>query len=715
MPSGTELKADHNDHVPSGNALEHVSPNSNGKPKPVGAETRGPTLSAQSSSPQPNSDADLETAKPTSAPQNTPEQSPDSGYLQSVQARAYGTKNDGRLAAEQALPPRFMHGDPSMALPADPVVDNGLALQGPNARERSQSPRTLNVDHPSQITQYQESEPRTEIISDDSRAAVIKNEVGGYLGAPQATISVTSNEAELGHDSKPKPPVPASHKSRSLSTSSSTSASSTVTTVSAPATESVQLPTISSLVSFPSSTEARHASPNSILTRRNVFATSASRHSTSNTDKLPPRGFSFSGVGSGTSPLVPSADRTFLTPHRLSFNTSRLVTDPHVTLDNNKKINISSLLNSRGEDMYTLRSREQMSSSPAFQGLLGSGELQNDGEGNDENDNSDQHRPSSNGEREFKTEASAVAIVPPPATQPQRIKSKLDDIRSRVLLDPNIDPLRSSHLDTSSSPRADDDIAAAGAAAAIITKMRSSPYATNEEASHSSRPGSASFRHYMRPVVRINHREYEPDDSDESAVIEDDTEDESYDEMPNRDSDKISWNKSGMKKRVTRRQSAPSANVKRRQASYPEETSDRTKGSRHSSVSSSSNVTSLLSAAKLLGKEPRTSKVKNEKKKQPSPRDSDDSESSSPKGNKPRRKNAAGSRSRSGCWICRLRKKKCTEEKPSCHNCLRLNLQCFYDHTKPDFISDPAKKHDKLEEIKKKTKEAKRAAMRRRP
>ena len=35
----------------------------------------------------------------------------------------------------------------------------------------------------------------------------------------------------------------------------------------------------------------------------------------------------------------------------------------------------------------------------------------------------------------------------------------------------------------------------------------------------------------------------------------------------------------------------------------------------------------------------------------------------------------------------------------------------FYDIVKPDFISDPAKKAAKLEEIKKKTKEAKRQAM----
>lgn len=72
-------------------------------------------------------------------------------------------------------------------------------------------------------------------------------------------------------------------------------------------------------------------------------------------------------------------------------------------------------------------------------------------------------------------------------------------------------------------------------------------------------------------------------------------------------------------------------------------------------------------------------------------------------------------RSRNGCWICRLRKKKCSEEKPHCYNCQRLNLDCFYNTDKPDFISDPEKKKLKLQEIKIKTREAKRNAMRKRP
>lgn len=31
-----------------------------------------------------------------------------------------------------------------------------------------------------------------------------------------------------------------------------------------------------------------------------------------------------------------------------------------------------------------------------------------------------------------------------------------------------------------------------------------------------------------------------------------------------------------------------------------------------------------------------------------------------------------------GCWTCRLRRKKCDEERPCCQNCTRLQLDCSY-------------------------------------
>ncbi|SCV04788.1 LAMI_0H19130g1_1 [Lachancea mirantina] len=411
--------------------------------------------------------------------------------------------------------------------------------------------------------------------------------------------------------------------------------------------EKPSLPHISALLSLPShQDEAGGNSPSSILSRRNVFTTSSSRES-----------------------------KEVVSPGRFHFNSNRSATDPHAPQENNNKINISSLLNSRGgDDVYTLHTQDDTTegdeggSSPA---LGRAGVLQEEEQ------------------------------IPDP---PKYINSKLDEMRSRLLLGP-----RSRN---SVSPR-DDDLGAA----AIITKMRSSPFAQNSPgelpsisyglnalpplipSAVSSRPGSASFRSHTRPVVRINQREYEPDESDEQAVIEDDTEDEYLPDHQKRDWDKITWNKSGMKKRVTRRQSAPTHDFKRRRSSQV----DKNRTSRHSSNSSTSTVTSLLSAAALLGKVPA---VKTTEKLLP--------EEESPK-DKPKRKNTSGSRSRSGCWICRLRKKKCSEEKPHCHNCLRLNLKCYYDIVKPDFISNPAKKNEKLEEIKKKTKEAKRLAMRRKP
>ncbi|CCH62344.1 hypothetical protein TBLA_0H00520 [Henningerozyma blattae CBS 6284] len=53
-------------------------------------------------------------------------------------------------------------------------------------------------------------------------------------------------------------------------------------------------------------------------------------------------------------------------------------------------------------------------------------------------------------------------------------------------------------------------------------------------------------------------------------------------------------------------------------------------------------------------------------------------------------------RSRNGCWICRLRKKKCSETKPSCDNCKRLTLHCDYNKIQPEYIVNPIEKRKKL-------------------
>lgn len=40
-------------------------------------------------------------------------------------------------------------------------------------------------------------------------------------------------------------------------------------------------------------------------------------------------------------------------------------------------------------------------------------------------------------------------------------------------------------------------------------------------------------------------------------------------------------------------------------------------------------------------------------------------------------------RSRKGCVPCKVRRKKCSEQRPSCDACLRLNLECFYQSCPP--------------------------------
>jgi hypothetical protein len=45
-----------------------------------------------------------------------------------------------------------------------------------------------------------------------------------------------------------------------------------------------------------------------------------------------------------------------------------------------------------------------------------------------------------------------------------------------------------------------------------------------------------------------------------------------------------------------------------------------------------------------------------------------------------------GTRSRQGCWTCRLRKKKCDESHPSCSTCIGLKLTCYGYGLRPDWM-----------------------------
>lgn len=58
-------------------------------------------------------------------------------------------------------------------------------------------------------------------------------------------------------------------------------------------------------------------------------------------------------------------------------------------------------------------------------------------------------------------------------------------------------------------------------------------------------------------------------------------------------------------------------------------------------------------------------------------------------------------RSKSGCWTCRLRKKKCDERKPSpCSTCESLAITCYGYGTKPDWMDNGAREKEMANSIK---------------
>ncbi|KAH8683805.1 fungal-specific transcription factor domain-containing protein [Ilyonectria robusta] len=48
----------------------------------------------------------------------------------------------------------------------------------------------------------------------------------------------------------------------------------------------------------------------------------------------------------------------------------------------------------------------------------------------------------------------------------------------------------------------------------------------------------------------------------------------------------------------------------------------------------------------------------------------------------------SGSRTRTGCWTCRLRRKKCDENTPTCSNCVSRGLHCYGYGDKPAWMLD---------------------------
>ncbi|KAL5336254.1 fungal-specific transcription factor domain-containing protein [Aspergillus crustosus] len=57
-----------------------------------------------------------------------------------------------------------------------------------------------------------------------------------------------------------------------------------------------------------------------------------------------------------------------------------------------------------------------------------------------------------------------------------------------------------------------------------------------------------------------------------------------------------------------------------------------------------------------------------------------------------------------GCWTCRLRRKKCDEQRPRCAACAALSLTCQYSQEKPDWMDGGVQQKEMTEHIKREVK-----------
>lgn len=62
-------------------------------------------------------------------------------------------------------------------------------------------------------------------------------------------------------------------------------------------------------------------------------------------------------------------------------------------------------------------------------------------------------------------------------------------------------------------------------------------------------------------------------------------------------------------------------------------------------------------------------------------------------------------RSFSGCWTCRLRRKKCDEKHPACTICTTLDITCHYSYDKPDWMDGGKRQEQMAERLKREVKE----------
>ena len=56
-------------------------------------------------------------------------------------------------------------------------------------------------------------------------------------------------------------------------------------------------------------------------------------------------------------------------------------------------------------------------------------------------------------------------------------------------------------------------------------------------------------------------------------------------------------------------------------------------------------------------------------------------------------------RSKKGCWICRIKHLKCNEVTPSCGACDRFGITCDYSDSKPEYVTNPVLREEKLKEL----------------
>jgi hypothetical protein len=59
---------------------------------------------------------------------------------------------------------------------------------------------------------------------------------------------------------------------------------------------------------------------------------------------------------------------------------------------------------------------------------------------------------------------------------------------------------------------------------------------------------------------------------------------------------------------------------------------------------------------------------------------------------------SVSARSKGACWTCRLRRKKCDEERPECAACASLSVPC-YGYRKPSWADGGAQEREKIHEL----------------